>query len=107
MNQHSSAVGSANEDEYKLHYTEIHKKYIDEFEKSLESFIISQGSTPEKFYKLCKTAQEHDSAIESFIELLLQITEFETFIDMARDAKKREYVQQILGMYAKMLGLKK
>jgi len=91
--------------EYKPEYTLIHRQFVKDFESKLEEFIRSKKSTPEKFYKLCQSASEHgqDTEVQSFLEILNQVTDFQLFMDLARDQTKRQYVKRILNSYAKML----
>lgn len=98
-------VGSSKgEEEFKLSYTEKHATFVDTFEKKLEAFIIAHKSTVQEFYDMCAQAQEMgDENIESFITILTQMLEFQTFMDLCRDQQKRVYVQQILQNYAKVL----
>lgn len=100
-------MGSAKEEEFQLQYTEKHALFVDSFEKRLEEFIVSKNCTVDDFYGMCQQAAEHgDENFESFISILTQMLEFQTFMDMCRDKAKREYVQQVLKQYAKMLDVK-
>ena len=92
----ADSMGSSSEEEFKLAYTEKHAAFVNSFEKRLEDFIISKKCTVEEFYDMCAKAQEHgDENIESFISILTQMLEFQTFVDLCRDKAKRQYVQQV------------
>jgi hypothetical protein len=100
-------MGDGKKEEFELQYTEKHKQFVDSFEKRLEEFIVSKKCTVEDFYGMCEKAAEHgDENFESFLSILTQMLEFQTFMDMCRDKAKREYVQQVLKQYAKMLDVK-
>jgi hypothetical protein len=107
--QNSVAPLGAGIKEFSLEQTALYRTYIEEFEKDLESFLKSKGSSAEKFIDICAKAQELDksNALDGFIDILTKITDFETFIEMVRSPEKRQYVNQILGMYANYLGIKK
>lgn len=97
-------MGSMDEQEFKLLYTEKHKTFVSNFEKRMESFIESRNCTVQEFYEMCKKAQEMgDDGIETFVEILTSVMEFQSFVDLCRDPKKRQYVQGVLAQYAKML----
>jgi type IV secretory pathway component VirB8 len=44
-----------------------------------------------------------DDNIEAFVDLLTQVTSFQSFVDLCRDKNKRQYVQHVLAQYSKML----
>lgn len=67
-------------------------------------FIRSRGSSTEEFYQLCEEAKEAgDDRIGVFVDLLTQVLEFQTFIDLCRDGQKVKYLKQIMEGYSKML----
>jgi len=97
-------LGEKTEEEFKLTYTAEHEKFVSAFEKRLEDYLKSQGSTSEKFYEMCSDAQKAgDDNIEAFVTILTQMLEFQTYVDLCRDPEKRKHVKQILGLYSKML----
>lgn len=98
------AMGSDKEEEFKLAYTEKHAQWVSSFESRLEDFIRSKKSTPEEFYAICKKATDmEDDNIQTFLDLLFQMLEFRTFMDLTRDPQKRAFVKQILAHYSKAL----
>lgn len=87
-----------------MRYTDKYQSFVSDFEHRLETFILARKCTVAEFYNLCAHAQEMgDDTIETFVTILTQMTEFQSFVDMCRDKHKRAYVQQILAQYAKML----
>ncbi len=97
--------GDKTETEHKFSYTQIYKQFVTDFEKRLEDFIKKKGSTPEKFAELCRIAidEAEDENVQEFIDVLCQATDYQTFIDMARDKEKRAYFLKIITAYGKQL----
>jgi hypothetical protein len=92
-----------NEAQYTLEQTALHAQFVKDFEEQLETFISQNKSSVDIFYRICTQAMEehmaHSDAIRAFLEILDQLTQFETFMDLARDKGKREYVKFILNSY--------
>ena len=85
-------------------YTDKYQSFVTNFEHRLETFILDRKCTVAEFYSLCAKAQEMgDDSIDTFVTILTQMTEFQSFVDMCRDKQKRAYVQNMLVQYAKML----
>ena len=105
MSEHSAQLSSASapQCDYSLQSKALHAEFIARFESQLADFIQAQGCSVADFFTLCRAASETergDALLLPFIDFLERLTEFEAFMDMARDAAKRAYVQQILTAYA-------
>ncbi len=91
-------------EEYELACTQQHAQWVADFEARLAEYIASRGSTVSAFYELCAQAQAAgDAGIDAFLTILTQVTDFQTFIDMVRDAHKRKYVMGMMKCYANMI----
>lgn len=100
IKEHEKDFGK--EAEHKLKYTAIHKEFVATFEKKLEDFIISKGVTLQEFQSMCAKATDlGDPNMAAFIEVLLMSLDYLTFIEIAKDEKKRKYFYQIMDQYRK------
>eukprot|EP00695_Tsukubamonas_globosa_P000616 TRINITY_DN1521_c1_g1_i1.p1 TRINITY_DN1521_c1_g1~~TRINITY_DN1521_c1_g1_i1.p1 ORF type:complete len:116 (+),score=24.70 TRINITY_DN1521_c1_g1_i1:82-429(+) len=73
--------------EQKLGNTEIHKRYVELFESSLEDFIKTQGSTGEEFVELCKQAQVEDPESDRgmFYQMVLASVDYDVFVLLMKE----------------------
>merc|ERR1711865_220810 len=73
-------------DEMKLHYTELYNKLVEAYEAKMTDFLESQGSSVEEFHKKLQEAPR-DGEDAHFVDMMLMILDFETFMQMMREVK--------------------
>merc|ERR1712196_754907 len=66
-------------DEMKLIYREL-------YENKMQEFLSSQGSSVEEFHQKIKEA-DRNGADAQFIDMMLMILDFDSFMQMMREAK--------------------
>uniref|UniRef100_A0A7S3NL56 Cilia- and flagella-associated protein 36 n=1 Tax=Aureoumbra lagunensis TaxID=44058 RepID=A0A7S3NL56_9STRA len=72
-------------DEFQLKYTELHQEFKNIYERMLEEFIISQGSTTKEFYAELKREADSEKDGTLLAETILATTDFDIFMRMMRD----------------------
>jgi len=98
--QYSSQVDK--EQEHKLNYTNLYKDFVTKFDKKLEDYLVSVGSSSQEFANICQSANyASDPETIAFIDILNGVFDYVTFIEMARDKNKKQYVFSIINMYKK------
>eukprot|EP00741_Cyanophora_paradoxa_P008781 tig00001374_g8498.t1 len=81
------------DEENKLEYTDVYKKFCALFEKKLMQFCESQGMSSEEFYRLCNEVQKNKEGTDAaefaytILRILLASFEFEGFITLMREAR--------------------
>ncbi|KAF4318387.1 hypothetical protein BBO99_00007441 [Phytophthora kernoviae] len=77
-------------EEMKLEYTDIYNEFLALFEKKLEGYIKSQGSTVHEFYELVRQAYQTDRESGTVLcsEILVATADFDVFVLMMRQTKE-------------------
>lgn len=87
MDKSSSVDLEAPESEYSLEHTAIYEEYRALFERRIEGFIGSIGSSAEEFFAALRRRIDADpEGSEAFFgEILISVTDFNVFMAMIRD----------------------
>lgn len=104
---HSASVeASSNASaDYTLEATKLHAEYVNKFETQLKQFLEAKKSSVPEFYEAIQQLNDlpdSNAAVQTFVDVLTQVTDFQTFIDLARDRSKRDYLKSLMNHYARM-----
>ena len=91
-----------NGEEQKLIYTEIHQKYCSLMESILEEPLRASNVTIDKFLTICANLRdESDGNVQTFIDLVMTVNDYQIFADLMTNVEKREYYFFILKSWAR------
>ncbi len=89
-------------EEQKLIYTEIHKSYCSLMENILEEPLRASNVTIDKFLTICANLRdESDGNVQTFIDLVLTVNDYQIFADLMINPEKQEYYFFILKSWAR------
>mmetsp|Transcript_72044 Transcript_72044/g.141309 ORF Transcript_72044/g.141309 Transcript_72044/m.141309 type:complete len:164 (+) Transcript_72044:86-577(+) len=101
-----SQAKEADNGEFSLSATEIHRSFTELVELQLEEALTDLGVTVNQFMNICSDldgSAGQDEQIQGFLQFVLGATEFSVFADIMRSVEKRNYYFQILGMWKSSL----
>lgn len=75
------------ENEYKLEYTELHKKFLVLFETTLSKFIEGHNATIEDFYEQVRQGFDTDEEgeVANFAKIMMATSDFDIFMMLMRE----------------------
>ena len=83
-------------DEFLLKHTSLYEEFKDLYEGMLERYIESEGSTVRDFYETVRRAHDKDPDSPQALlgQIVLATTDFDIFIQMMRDYRSDQLLQQ-------------
>jgi hypothetical protein len=82
-------VFDLDQEENKQEYMQIYNDFQSKFESKLELFLKENGYTAEQFVAECKKHQANTQAGFGIVDVILATLEYDLFLEMMRDAKRR------------------
>jgi hypothetical protein len=75
------------ENEYKLEYTELHKKFLVLFETTLSKFIEGHNATIEDFYEQVREGfnKDEEGEVANFAKIMMATSDFDIFMMLMRE----------------------
>jgi len=92
----NSHIVNLNADEYKLEYTAVFEKYKNLFESKMEGFIEKElkVSIQAVYHALKKKLESDENSMEAFFaQVLIAVTDFDTFMTMMRESARNKAAQ--------------
>lgn len=73
---------SAFGEENKLEHTQAYQEFQVLFERKLEELVTAEGLSVNEFFNLVKDASRHDEDAATFIQILLSVSDYPSFVEM-------------------------
>ena len=74
-------------------HTEVYHKFCDLYERKLKDFLDKRGISEKEFEKMCADGiggpSEEKGGNQEFVELFINSTSFESFVEIMRDVCRR------------------
>lgn len=78
------ALVFSSDEEHKLEYYDLYKKFHKMFDDQLEKFCSDLGMTQSEFMKKCRSAASDDPKVQHYINILMSSVEYETFVKLMK-----------------------
>jgi hypothetical protein len=72
----------ATEGENKLEHTLAYQEFQSLFESKLDELVCSEGLSVDEFFKLLQSQSREDEDCEVFIQVILSISDYASFVEM-------------------------
>lgn len=89
--------------EHPLEYKTIHEKFSSKFEAQIEAHLKKLGSSRQEMFEFLRQQEEAkvaDVGASALVQTLLTVFEYETFVEIMRDAERRKYLEHITRSWA-------
>eukprot|EP00164_Ancoracysta_twista_P000255 GFYU01000361.1.p1 GENE.GFYU01000361.1~~GFYU01000361.1.p1 ORF type:complete len:137 (+),score=26.33 GFYU01000361.1:102-512(+) len=96
MSHNAEAFAGDNGTEHKLEYTEIYNGFVKTVEDGIDGILAEEGFTAPDFFELIKMATEEEAANQAFVSILMSTMDYQTFADLMKSEKQRDYYFHII-----------
>jgi len=79
------------DEEHKLEYTEVYKKYLKLFEELLQDYLARNNVTVKQFQNVCKKiTMSDDEGLQEELSFLIALSDYDTFYEEMRRVKSEK-----------------